>query len=378
MKKLLALILIFSSLFMLFSCKKDTEYPEVESTEEEAKTVMTITVDSNKYEVKYELYRALFLNFKSEVDGGNPDVWTGADKDAYIQKIDSMIIDRVCEIYAAFAICKRIGFNVYSKEVEKKIKENIKTSVEGGSYGSSTIQGYASYDDYLAALKKSNLNYSVQTLLFRYAIAVDAIDTYYIGTASSDDVDINMSVGKLEYTKDDVKTFYDGDDCVRVLRASFQKIISYTPYEDAVKLQNKLTDAANSADTLEEKEVAVFNAIMSSGRFSSVSEVEKGYVIGRYNLDRFYYGEMTNAAFTLEIGEVSEPIEIVTDKESSYYVIFKALKSEEHFEANYDSIKYIYLMNCVGKITYDTANTLKSSVVYTDFLKNIDHSGISM
>lgn len=377
MKKIIALILLLSSLFTLFACKKD-EYEPVKSTDEESKTVMTLKINGEKYEVKYELYRALFLNYKSLVDGGDNSVWTGSNKDAFIQKIDAMIIERVCEIYAAFAICEKIGFDVYSKDVEEKIKENIKISVEGGTYGNSTIKGYESYDDYLAALKASNLNYSVQTLLFRYAIAIDAIDTHYIGTASSDDVDINMSEGAIKYTKDDVRAFYNSDDCARVLRASFQKMISYTPEEDAIRLAERLTTAANGADTLEDKESAVFSAIMSSGRFSSVSEVENGYVLGRYNLERSYYGDLTDSAFSLDIGEVSEPISIVTDLEDSYYVIYKTLKSDEHFEANYESIKYVYLMNRVGKITYDTITELRASVVYSDYLNNIDHSKISM
>ena len=175
MKKILAILLMISTILMLPSCKKG-EYEPQESTEEESRVVMTLSIDGNDYEVKYELYRALFLNYKSEVDGGDSGVWSGEKKEEYVAKIDSIILDRITEIYAAFAICKRINFDVYSKDVEKKIQENIRISVEGGTYGSATIQGYDSYEDYLAALKKANLNYSVQVLLFRYAIAVDAID----------------------------------------------------------------------------------------------------------------------------------------------------------------------------------------------------------
>ena len=46
-------------------------------------------------------------------------------------------------------MCKKIGFDIYSREVEDKIEENIRISVEGGSYGSSTIEGYGSYEKYL-------------------------------------------------------------------------------------------------------------------------------------------------------------------------------------------------------------------------------------
>ncbi len=377
MKRIAAIILLIACIITLASCKKD-KYPAVESTKEESQTVMTLTIGKNKYDVKYELYRALFLNYKTEVDGGDSSVWNSDGKAEYVEKIDAMIINRIVEIYAAFEICDRIGFDVYSDEVEDQIKENIRISVEGGTYGSTTIHGYESYDAYLAALKKVNLNYSVQTLLFRYAIATDAIDTYYIGTASSDDINANTSEGHLEYTIDDVKSFYNSDDCARVLRASFQTIITYTPLADAEKLRNKLMDAASTSDDLDEKENAVFVAIMSSGKYSSVSEVEDGYVIGKYNLEESFYGEMTNAALALEIGEVSEPIEIVTDLESSYYVLYKAQKSDVHFEENYESIKYVYLMNCVGKMLHEVEVELKSSVGYSDFLRDINHADISM
>lgn len=376
MKKILAILLVLTAILSLASCKKN--YPAVDSTEEEARTVMTLTVGNNTYSVKYELYRALFLTYKSQVDGGNPDVWQSENKAEYTELIDKLIIDRIVEIYAAFELCDQIGFDIYSNEVEEKIKENIRISVEGGTYGSAKIEGFDNYEDYLAWLKSMNLNYSVQTLLFRYAIAVDAIDTYYIGTVSSDDVDIELSQGALEYTRDDVKSFYDSDDCVRVLRANFQKAISYTPLDKAEKLASDLKAAADSKDTLNEKEKAVFNAIMGKNSYTNSEELKTGYVIGRYNLERSYYGDMTDAAFSISVGEVSAPIDIVTDVENAYYVLYKTYKSDEHFTANYDDIKYIYLMNCVGKISYDVAEELRSSITYSDFLKSIDHSQIKM
>lgn len=376
MKKLIAMILMLATAISLVACAD--KYPAVESTEDEARTVITMTLDGKSYEVKYELYRAFFLTYKSQIDGGDASVWSGENKDEYISKIDEMIISRVVEIYSAFALCERIGVDLYSKDVEKKIKENVKISVEGGSYGSATLDGYESYDDYLAALKDMNLNYSVQVLLMRYAIAIDAIDTYYIGTASSDDVNANVSVGAIKYTEEDVRDFYFSDDCVRVLRANFQKAISYTPLERAEKLRDTLTDAAASKDTLEEKETAVFNAIIGSGLYSNTAEIKSGYVIGKYNLESSYYGGMTDAAMSLEIGEVSDPVDVVSDVENSYYVLYRTYKSEEHFSENYDSIKYVFLMNYVGEISHGIQDQLKNSLIYTDILQNLNRAAICM
>ena len=378
MKKLIALLIALATVITLTACKKNKKYEPVSSTEEEAQTVMTLRIDGHSYEVKYELYRAFFLTYKNQIDGGNDGVWSGEDKDAYVEKINSLALEKIAEIYSAFAICERIGFDVYSKDVESKIKENIKISVEGGSYGGSTVEGYDSYEDYLAALKEMYLNYSVQTLLFRYAIAIDAIDAYYIGTATPDDVNYDIKVGTIEYTKDTVRNFYYSDECTRVLRTSFQKAISYTPYEKALALKEKLEAAAASKDTLEEKETAVFNAIMGSELYANAAEIKNGYVIGKYNLDRGYYLDMTNAAFEISEGEVSNPISIVTDVENSYYVLYRTYKSDAHFEENYDSIRYVYLTNYVGKITHGVMDELISSVDYTDFFNNINHSEIGM
>ena len=377
MKKIIALMLALATLFCLVACK-NKKYDPVDSTEEEAKTVMTLKIDGHSYDVKYELYRAFFLTYKNQIDGGNPDVWSGDDKDLYVDRINALALERIAEIYAAFAICERIGFDVYSKDVNKKINENIKISVEGGSYGGSTVEGYDSYEDYLAALKGMNLNYSVQTLLFRYAIAVDAIDAYYIGTATPEDVNYDITIGAIEYTKDTIKNFYFSDACARVLRTSFQKGISYTPLDKANSLKNKLEAAAASKDTLEEKETAVFTAIMGAELYSNAAEIKSGYVIGKYNLDPGYYKDMTDAAFSIAEGEVSNPISIVTDVEDSYYILYRSYKSEAHFEENYDAIRYVYLTNYVGEISHGVAEELKASVTYTDFLLNINHSEIGM
>ena len=60
MKKLISLILALAAILSLISCGT-SEYPSVDSTEEELRVIMTYSLDSEKYEVKYELYRAFFL-----------------------------------------------------------------------------------------------------------------------------------------------------------------------------------------------------------------------------------------------------------------------------------------------------------------------------
>jgi hypothetical protein len=73
MKKtaILLIVTIIFSLFSLASCKKN-EYEPVESTELEATEVMSFTLDGESYSVRYELYRALFLNYKTDLKYRSP------------------------------------------------------------------------------------------------------------------------------------------------------------------------------------------------------------------------------------------------------------------------------------------------------------------
>ena len=176
MKKLLSLLIIIATLLSLFGCGK--KYPEVKSTAEEDRVVITLEADNKKYEIKYELYRALFWANKKSVDKGDDSVWQSDKANEYIEKIDEIIIEKASEIYSVLHLAEKLGINPYSKDVEDRIYEQICIAVEGG-YG---IAGFGGdYDAYLADLAKIGINYSVQDLLFRYSIATEKINEYYIG-----------------------------------------------------------------------------------------------------------------------------------------------------------------------------------------------------
>lgn len=368
MKKIIAFLLLIVTLCTLI-CSCSGKYEPVESTELEATTVMTMRAGADEYELKYEMYRALFLNYKNEIDGGDESVWGGDNKDEYIERINEKIIERAADIFSAFAICKQLGIDLYSKEVEDEINELIRLSVEGGNVGDVQIEGYGNYEKYLDSLKQINLNYSAQILLYRYSIAINKIDEYYIGTASTDDIDSeNVTKGAIEYTENDVKNFYLSDECVRVLRMHMQAIYVNNPEARRESIVN--------ASYGSERDVAL--AMINNGSFTSGPEIFNGYVIGRYNLDKSLYGEMTDAAFSLDMHEVSELITVQNGNEKIYYVLYRAEKSESHFNECYDSIAYIYLKDSVGKILNDSKQALKQNVEITDFLINLDKSQITM
>ncbi len=364
MKKILSLAVLFALFVSLTSCGG---YKPVESTEKEAEVMMQINLPDAQYDVRYELYRALFLNYKSEYDGGDNSVWTSENKDVYIEKIDKRIKEDISEIYASFYLCKKIGIDVFSKDVEDLIKEYIKVSVDGGEINSMLFEGYdGDYDKYLESLKSINLNYSTQVLLFRYAIAVEMIDLYYRGTMNEEFLP-DASMGKLEYTREDVYEFYDSADTTRVLWA-------FLPDEYFTRER-----AENIRITLEgkngEEEVATYIINLST---AGATDIKKGVLIGKYNFNTSYYDEIVSEAKELDMFEVSSVIEYKNGQDSGHVILYKCAKTQAHFDEYYDSIVGDYLDNEIGKFFFENQTQILNSLTYTDAFLNLDRSGISM
>ena len=367
---ILAMVMLLSVL-LLAGCNGNF-YEPVPSTQEEATTVMILKIGDKTYEVKYELYRALFLNFKSEVDGGDESVWSGADKDKYISEIEQIILDYATDIYATFYLAESVGINPYSDEIGREVNEYINASVEGGTVNGSTYEGYESYEKYLEKLTELHLNYSVQSLLFRYSVVMDRLDEHYLGDYIDGEINEGDKGGALPLTEQLVRDFYNSDGCVRVIRTYVSESMSEDPNRPQYVRDAIAAVAAGGG------EESVRNAMISYGALIPIHEMENGYIVGKYNLDESFFGKMVDAAFELEVGEVSEVVTVHDGLEYYHYIIYRAEKSDEHFDANYSSIAYIYLKNEVGKSLNDAAKTMTDAVVRTEFLKNLSHSEISM
>ncbi len=362
MKRSIAFLIAIIFLLPLASCSGGEKYEAVPSTDEEKAVIMSLSLGEKTYEVKYELYRALFLTYRDEISGGNESVWQGEGSEKYIEKMNALILERAAAIYSVFAVCEDIGYDLYSASVDKEVGRYIEGAIESEG-------GYGSYEAYLDALRSMNLNWSVQDLLLRYAIGLSAIDGHYIGDFDADDLGDTINVGKLTYTREDVKAYYDSDACVRVLRAHIQAGAHYDPVEYAERVKNNMAAASS--------ESAVATVIINTG-LTAPTEVMNGYVMGRYNLDAFYYGDMTDAAFSLSVGEVSEPVRVHNGEDDIIFILYRAEKSDAHFERCYTEIAYVYLTDMVGKITQEAAAGLASGVSYTEEHGALDYAAIRM
>ena len=122
---------------------------------------------------------------------------------------------------------------------------------------------------------------------------------------------------------------------------------------------------------------AQMQQIKDCGYMTSSTEVNSVLnIIAKYNLDSQYYGELVDEAFSLKAFDTSKVIELFTGEENAYMILYRAAKSEEHFENYRQDIVDAYAQNEIGKMIYETASSINDKISYTGV--ELDHSAISM
>ena len=344
MKKLLSGLLLICFLLGAAACRKN-DYPPVPSTDEEKTVVLTFQKeDGKKYEVPYELYRAIYLSQK-QGDGSEDE-------------LREQTIRRIAEIYAVFALAEQIGFHPFAASADKDVQDMVRLSVEGGD---GVIGFGGDYDAYLASLREMYLNYGAQDLLFRYSLSYDAILEYH-----SDP----QKLGAEEIARQTAaaSNYYRSDACVQVLLATLDSA-SFTraraqEIRDGIAAQRTETDVRNR--------IIQFTA-------TAPDDVNVGMLIGTHSLDDAYFAEVTRAAFALGVGETSEPIEVSDGITSPrYLILYRVEKSEEYAERHADVLLDSYRMNEIGKSLEAVRLDLLAKSEKTDFLTHLDHALITM
>jgi hypothetical protein len=362
MKKIIALILALAAVLSLFSCG-EKKYAPIESTEEEKTVIATVTYGGENYEIKYELYRALFLNFSEEFDGGDKTFWDKPESADAKAKINEKILSYAKDLFATIALAKTIGFDAYSKDADDLVYDLIKASVEGGG----NALGYGGdYDAYLASLKDMNLNYSVQTLLYRYSLAYSEILTYYAGDLDPENPLPGASAGSLKYTKEDVEEFYYGEDSVRV--SVIEMNAEYIPIERIQQIRDEIAKFSNTTGALN------YAIGHTSG---NPDDILNGVVIGTLSLDSAYYADVTAAAMALSVGETSQPINVVAENENKYWILYAQSKDAEYLNEFYEEVESVYKSQKIGEMLYGVKNGF-SEPIYTDAFESLVYSEISM
>lgn len=367
MKRLVALLLTLSLVFAFASC---TKYKPVKSTAEEERVMMTLTVDGEEYEVRYELYRALFLNHKSEVDGGDATVWSGESSKEYIDKINALIIEDAAEIFSTIHLSEKLAdYDVYSSKADKRVETLVEESVEGGESG----KGFGTYEAYLAFLKEQNLNYSVQDLLYRYYIATEELEKFFLGDTESDSItsdEILTSSAPASFNK--VRAFYYSDSFTRIIYAYFSELVTENPGFSINDFRREMVSAANEGRDAVETLINGRTAAQGAG---------VGIFLSKNATADDTMRDIKEVSFALEVGAVSEVITLSGTNDPTldgFYILYKLQKSEADFREYYSEVRSAYLLDLIGVRISECSAALRTSVSYSSGYSALIHANISM
>ncbi len=352
--RLTALFLAFltCAFCCLFTACGDGGYDQKKSTEEELTTVLKM----GTHDVPYELFRALFINRKAEVDGGDPSLWTGADAAQYHEKIMPLVLEDLAAIYATFDLAKEYDIDPFGDDVSEELSDQITISVEGGTWNGVTIQGFDNYDAYLDSLAKNGMNDGASRLLLRYQICEDRlIDLLAVPYTS-----------KYTYTEADVQALYESDDCRRfVLLYRETNALGMTKEEHENVVLKGLEKLRAETDGTEIVKI-------SKQYFqNSITEIENGSFLTPNALGRQVWGEVLDEAFALEVSEFSEPIAVSTATQDFLYVVHRIEKDTDAYKKNAEDIEELYVRDRLYNDLKKKEKSLLTSVVYTEFYNTL-------
>ena len=330
-------LLLLSALLLLSLTACGENYELRESSKKEATPVLTLGEDTVSFEVLY----TFFLNQCDNIPSFTAAYFDGAEGGARFTATLNAAIAEISEIYALFAACRAVGIDPYSEDVEETILEYLKITVEGGTMGENELYGFDSYDDYLDYIKeKFHMNDAVNRLMLRYAICEDLLMDYYETT--------------YPYTDADVAAYFESNNCVRIIWVSRTHDAMMQSKEQNLVMMNSARNKLIEGN--------------HNGAIQYSLEPATDFYMGRYTLDDAYYSELIDLAFTMDVGEVSEVLDLGVE---GFFVIKRLAKEDAHLQERNKSITEIFLYDLQMANILEVSAELMQGIVYTDFYNSL-------
>lgn len=353
-------LLAVLAIVALCSCGDEKYYAPIESTEDEARTIATLTVGGESYDLRAELYDFLFTTYSSVIDGGDKTIWADADAET-VGRMNGIIAERAADIYATLSLARALGLDPYSESMNTLVKEQIRTEVDN-NYG-------GNYSSYITTLAGRGMNYSVSDLMIRYLLASTYIDDICNPGYSDERVaDHTYFLISQSYTREDVRSFYYSDECNRVLASYIPNYLTATE-AGVTKTAEQIAESVRATVLKNKYDIDTIRATFAKYDSKTTSyELQNGFVFGEHTSD---YSDLCDAAMSLDVGEVSD---IILTYDGRYYILFGMEKSEEHFKACYEDICSAFAANKLGELVDERKDAFLDSIEDSAFYTKIHTS----
>ena len=349
---LLALTFIFTS---ITSCGKKHVNDGVVSSEEDLQVIGTI----GDYEICYDELRYVVLSCRDILENKHgKDIWDDEETAAkYEKELQAMVMERITANYAIFSLCEEYGFkNPLSKKdtviyVDSQIDELIYVLAVGHGIKVNISENSDGTLDYKYTKNDLNTLYKYLRQDLASVHLTERVARITLGAEYAFEVLISiLTVGKGEviFLDDDIEEFMFSDEFI-CTRHIFIQNDAGDNYEENKKLAEKLLDDYKNGTSMVELIGSKYNEDFSvpyEGTYFTRNEMEKAY---------------EEAAFALEVGEVSD----VVEGENGFYIIERCEKSKTYMLVNLEKYADQITYAMVNKIVRDRQSEL--SLTLNDF-----------
>ncbi len=334
LQSLVCLLCLAACLLCFSGCDK---YAEKRSSKKDR----TVVADVGGYEVRYELYRALFYTYRATVDGGDGSVWTGPDSAVYLARIKEMIEDGWRELYGTFAMAAACGIDPFSDGVDDLVNEYVRVEIEGGYFNGAEVEGHGSQKAYLQYLEDNHFTDSAYRLFLRRQACLKLLSEYYHTTFAD---------GTVAQDEATVRAFYEGDECLNFLWVKREKS---DVFDQAAWMAEALS-VLQGCTTYEQRR----EQMVLYGYNLSPDDINYGILTTAASADAVYR-EVIEAVQTLNVGELSGIIETY----EGYYIVMKTQKDPTLPDdpGMLTALSELYIDHCLFTRLEETANGLSVS-----------------
>lgn len=338
MKKIALFALALVMILSLISCGNDKDILESTKTE---KTVL-MTVDG--FEVPLELYRYVALNTKADYEaanGGSKEIWLGESGAMLVEEANAAINDIIVTMYTTRSLAAKYGISPEDEYIRDTVDILMDNVYE--SYG----YDYIAYKNDLDAVNMTDA-------VYRFITENDLLAEELYAKL--------VAEGEILSEEDDLRAVVNGNEFIRVKQILLSGENGNTD-EENLALANKLLDKISSGESFED-------LVQKYGKDLYMFNNNDGYYICRGNR----YEEFEDAAFSLEIGEVSE----VVKTPAGYSIIKRYEKESGYLNENFDDLcdeysegKYNTILEAhKGNLTAEPTNEMKNYSIFN--LDSID------
>ncbi|MFA5561860.1 MAG: hypothetical protein WDA00_04395 [Eubacteriales bacterium] len=343
MKRLLSCLLLLAAGLSLAGCERN--YQEAKSTPQEKQVVARL----GDYEIRYDLFRALFYAMKDELDGGDGQAWEGASGEALWQTALDQIEGALADLYAVFDLCREIGVDPFGREIDKTVQAYVRADIEGGVINGEPVGGYGSQQAYLDALAARHMTDHVSRLFYRYSACLSVLYDHYVQTYAG---------GSIPVSDEITRTFFESEEVVHV------GWVHISPDNGLSVAENRAhAEDARAALLLCEGYEEMKNIIALYSLSMASADIEAGFYLTPYAYDR-PFRPVVEAAYSLPVGGISPVIETA----DGWFVLVRLDKdpAAPDSPALMNRLTTLYLEHRLYSRLFEMTAGLLPGITYTD------------